>query len=133
MTGNRATLPGAAGGAVVPSRLRGSRERVSGSCVFPAVPETSPAAVRYEPISLSEQATLYSYTVIHPSPKRGEQPFIVVYADFPEQVRVFGRLWLPEGAVARIGMALRVVAPQTHDGPPGTDQYAFVPAGEVAT
>ncbi|MCP6335838.1 OB-fold domain-containing protein, partial [Klebsiella pneumoniae] len=54
-------------------------------------------------------AELYSFTVIHPSPKTGLAPFALVYADFPEDVRVFGRLDLPEGARPEIGMRIAPV------------------------
>lgn len=91
-------------------RLEASREKASGKGVFPRIPENSPAWERFEPILLSPQATLYSFTVIHPNPKTGLTPFTLVYADFPEEVRVFGKLDLAEGERPRIGAALRVVA-----------------------
>jgi uncharacterized OB-fold protein len=112
-------------------RLRGSRDKSSGKGVFPAVPESSPSAPRYEPILLSEQATLYSYTIIHPNPKSGLPPFILAYADFPEEVRVFGRLELPDGERPRIGMRIRTVSAAA----PGTEapasDYLFIPAEET--
>jgi len=112
-------------------RLRGSRDKSSGKGVFPAIPETSPSAPRYEPLPLSEQATLYSFTVIHPNPKSGLPPFFLAYADFPEEVRVFGRLKLPDGERPRIGMRIRTVSAAA----PGTEtaqsDYLFIPAEEI--
>jgi uncharacterized OB-fold protein len=91
-------------------RLQASREKASGKGVFPRIPENSPAWERFEPILLSSKATLYSFTVIHPNPKTGLKPFTLVYADFPEDVRVFGKLDLAEGERVRIGAELRVMA-----------------------
>jgi uncharacterized protein len=106
-----------------PIQLGASRDRRTGQCVFPRIPETSPAAPRYEPVELSERATLYSFTIIHPNPKTGQAPFPLVYADFPEAARVFGRLRLPEGQRPRIGMALVAVSDEA-------GQYVFTPAPE---
>ncbi|WP_424139532.1 Zn-ribbon domain-containing OB-fold protein [Roseomonas chloroacetimidivorans] len=112
-----------AGASDQPIRLQASRDRHSDQCVFPAVPESSPSAPRYEPVQLSERAVLYSFTVIHPNPKSGQAPFALVYADFPERARVFGRLRLPEGQRPRIGMPLSPVADDA-------GQYVFIPAPE---
>jgi uncharacterized OB-fold protein len=114
-------------------KLLASRDRASGHGVFPPIPEHSPAAPGFESITLSDAATLYSFTVIHPNPKTGVAPFALIYADFPEDVRVFGRLDLADGEKPRIGMNVRVVAGE----PTATiDQhkpaYRFVPAKETA-
>ncbi|WP_458098202.1 Zn-ribbon domain-containing OB-fold protein [Roseomonas sp. WA12] len=103
--------------------LQASRDLRTGEGVFPAIPATSPSSSRYEALTLSDRAALYSFTVIHPNPKTGQVPFALVYADFPEKARVFGRLRLPEGQRPRIGMALRPVADATVG-------YAFIPAPE---
>lgn len=103
--------------------LQASRDRVTKRGLFPAIPAQSPAAPRYEAITLSPEATLYSFTIIHPNPKSGEKPFVLVYADFAEDVRVFGKLELPEGIAPRIGMRLRTVI-----GDAGA--YHFQPAQE---
>ena len=112
-------------------KLLASRDRVSGHGVFPRVPERSPSAPRFESITLSDSATLYSFTVIHPNPKTGQAPFALAYADFPEDVRVFGRLDLPEGDRPLIGMRLGVVGDAAASGD-GQPAYRFVPAGEAA-
>jgi uncharacterized OB-fold protein len=88
--------------------LNASRDIQSGKGIFPGVPSTSPSADRYEPIKLSGEADLYSFTVIHPNPKTGHQPFALIYADFAEDTRVFGRLRLNNGESPKIGMRLRV-------------------------
>jgi uncharacterized OB-fold protein len=108
-------------------RLIGSRNRTTGRCVFPRLPEHSPAASRYEPVTLAAEAVLYSFTIIHPNPKTGERPFVLAFADFPEGARVFGRLRLADGARPLIGARLRVlVEPRAEGGP----AYVFVPAEE---
>ncbi|ACL58395.1 Zn-ribbon domain-containing OB-fold protein [Methylobacterium nodulans] len=111
--------------------LSGSRDKRTGRGVFPEVPETSPARPLYETITLSETASVYSFTVIHPNPKTGHPPFFLIYADFPEEVRVFGRLELPNGERPRIGMTVRAVAPSPSDEGAGAEEYVFVPADEV--
>ncbi|MBB4184548.1 hypothetical protein GGE07_001174 [Sinorhizobium terangae] len=88
--------------------LDASREKDTGKAVFPRIPGTSPSADRFYPISLSPEAILYSHTTIHPNPKTGLKPFVLVYADFPEGVRVFGRLELADGEKPEIGSWLRV-------------------------
>jgi len=110
-------------------RLHASRDRASGRCVFPRIPDSSPAAPRFQPVELSASATLYSYTVIHPNPKSGAKPFVLAYADFAEGARVLGRLKLAEGERPVIGMVLMVDVAETApdaplDSPP---TYVFVP------
>lgn len=110
-------------------RLAASRRRATGRCLFPRVPESSPAAPLYEPVTLSSHARLYSHTVIHPNPKTGRAPFALVYADFPEGARVFGPLELPDGTRPVIGARLDVVIEETAD---GDARYRFVPVREAA-
>lgn len=101
-------------------RLPASRDKASGRGVFPRIPEGSPVADRFAPITLSAEADLYSFTVIHPSPKTGLPSFVLVYADFPEEVRVFGRLDLPEGVRPAIGMRIAPVGVSA-------ETYVFAP------
>jgi uncharacterized OB-fold protein len=79
---------------------------------------------------LSSRAKLYSYTVIHPNPKSGLDPFVLAYADFPEDVRVFGRLETTDRSGLRIGMEIRVVSRLKDGTDPRSGTYAFVPAQE---
>ncbi len=106
-------------------RLLASRELASGHVFFPPIPASSPLSSRYETIALSGQAVLYSYTIIHPNKKANKPPFALVYADFPEQVRVFGSYHAPEGERPVIGQALSVV--YSVDAL-GHQQYSFKPA-----
>ncbi|MBX9910811.1 MAG: OB-fold domain-containing protein [Beijerinckiaceae bacterium] len=103
--------------------LKASRQRSTGLGVFPAIPRHSPSAPGFEDITLSPEAELYSFTVIHPNPRSGEAPFVLVYADFVENVRVFGVLDLPGDIAPRIGMRLRTVA---DDAEAGTYRFELV-------
>lgn len=103
--------------------LEASRNRDTGLGVFPRLPEYSPAADRFEPITLSAVGHVYSYTVIHPNPKTGKPPFALAYVDYPERVRVFGRLDLAEGETPAIGMRAGAVDWE--------GSYRFVAAGEM--
>ncbi|PZQ45727.1 MAG: nucleotide-binding protein [Rhodovulum sulfidophilum] len=105
--------------------LLASRERTGGKGVFPRIPSECPAAALYEDIELTGPATLYSFTVIHPSPRSGEAPFVLALADFGGEARVFGRLIHPIDAVS-IGMRLEVRPSDPED----RASYHFVPAGE---
>ncbi|WP_241023329.1 OB-fold domain-containing protein [Paraburkholderia sp. Ac-20340] len=88
---------------------------------FPPLPQTSPQRTRTETVDLHGMPTLYSYTVMHPSPKTGKPPVALGYADYPEGVRIFGRLLYPQGQRPAIGDAL---APCLIDTEEGT-VYAF--------
>ena len=74
------------------SALLASRHRTTGAIVFPPYVEASPLADAHELIELQGEGAVYSFTVIHPSPKSGEQPFALGYVDLPGPVRIFGRL-----------------------------------------
>jgi len=88
--------------------LLASRSKASGKNVFPQVPVHSPVADRYSDVALDRTAVLYSYTVIHPSPKAGLPPFALAYADFQPETRVFGRLECSLDEI-RIGMKVEAV------------------------
>lgn len=107
------------------ARLLASRETSSGQVFFPPIPGSSPLSSRYQTITLSEHAVLYSYTIIHPNKKSQLPPFALVYADFPEQVRVFGRYHGRPDERPQIGQALRLVIT---DDALGLQHYAFQPA-----
>ncbi len=95
------------------SRLLASRSRQTGEVHFPVLRSVSPLAADHETISLSERGALYSYSIIHPSPKTGAAPFAIGYADFPEGVRVFGRI-VNSGSRPRIGDAVRAIHDADH-------------------
>jgi acyl-CoA-associated DUF35 OB-fold domain-containing protein len=75
-----------------PPVLLASRDIDSQEWVFPAVAEASPLAQRHEAIPVAGVGVVYSFTVIHPSPKSGQAPYALGYVDFPGPVRIFGRL-----------------------------------------
>lgn len=97
-------------------RLLASVEKDTGRYFFPPLPRTSPQLDRFETRRLGAEAVLYSHTTIYPSPKSGKPAFTLVYADFPERVRVFGRLRLAAGEKPRIGSRLRVEIEMQPDG-----------------
>ena len=103
--------------------LEASRERASGQGIFPRIPDQLPSASRYDSITVSGLASLYSFTVIHPNPKTGQKPFILAYVDYPEKVRIFGQLVLQDGDVPQIGMSVKAV-PVTSEG--GETGYHFI-------
>ena len=66
-----------------PPVLLASRDRETGERIFPAVPDASPLAPRHDLVPVTGEGVLYSFTVIHPSPKSGQPPFALGYVDFP--------------------------------------------------
>ena len=54
--------------------LLASRGRRSGELVFPALPQNSPLQALHDTVPLEATGELYSFTVIHPSPKSDEPP-----------------------------------------------------------
>jgi uncharacterized OB-fold protein len=72
--------------------LLASRNLDTGELVFPALSTDSPLAPRHETVPLAGAGEVYSFTVIHPSPKSGEAPYALGYVDLPGPVRLFGRL-----------------------------------------
>lgn len=86
------TLPYALWSDAPEPTLLASRDRDSNEYVFPAFADASPLASRHDTVAVDGVGTLYSFTVIHPSPKSGEQPYALGLVDFPGPVRIFGRL-----------------------------------------
>ena len=111
-----------AGGGV---RLLASLDHETGRCFFPPVPETSPQARQFKPIALATEAVVYSHTTIFPAARTGKAPFALVYADFPEGVRVLGRFRSASERQPEIGQRVRVELETAADG--GID-YVFTPA-----
>ena len=110
-----------------PRALPASRHRKTGRVFFPPIPADSPLADKYEAVTLSHAAMLYSFTVVHPGPKTGKSPFALAYADFPEGVRVLGRLEFD--ARPAIGTALSVEVDEGVDG--GAPSYRFIARAEA--
>jgi uncharacterized OB-fold protein len=95
------------------SRLLASEEIATGERFFPPLPSSSPLSARYRDMPMGTEATVYSFTVIHPHPKSGKAPFALIYADLPEAVRVFG---VYEGGRPAIGERVRAVTGSNDDG-----------------
>lgn len=95
-----------------PPMLSASRQATSGEIFFPAVPTDSPLADQFQDTTLSVEGRVYSFTIMHPSPKSGLNPFVLAYVDLPGPVRLFGRI---NGSNSRpfIGEKCRVVADET--------------------
>lgn len=92
------------------------RHHGSDALHFPPLPLTSPQANETEQVALHGTPTLYSYTVMHPSPRTGLPPMPLGLADFPEGVRIFGRLVYPEGRRPAVGDTLRACLVHTAEG-----------------
>jgi len=90
---------------------------------FPPLPETSPLREGSELVEIDSTAHLYSFTVVHFSPKANKAPQPLGLADFAEGLRVFARLDYPQGRHPRIGEALSLCLVQGDSGP----IYAFRP------
>ncbi|WP_271407559.1 Zn-ribbon domain-containing OB-fold protein [Pseudomonas sp. Q1-7] len=99
-------------GADSPSRLLGSRHIASGELVFPALPGHSPLADQYQVEALAGEGELYSFTLIHPSPKSGLAPFALGYLDLEGPLRLFGRITGGERPV--IGGRYRILPDDTY-------------------
>jgi hypothetical protein len=77
--------------------LIGSRCSSCGVTAFPAADGCgSCGAGDAEPVELSTYGTLSGYTTIHVASGRRPAPYTVGYVDFPEPVRVFGQIAVPE-------------------------------------
>jgi len=102
----------------VPGFWRAGR-RSATPCSSPrvSVPLPEPAETR----PLSPDGRLYTYTIIHPG--RDAEPYTICFVDFPEGVRVFGRLDIPTAQRPALGMAVSV---RVVDG-----DYHFVPRSDA--
>ena len=115
-------------GAADPPVLLASRCTVCGSRLFPRA-DTCPycAAPDPEPVELSGPATLWAWTAVTAPPPgyTGEVPYGIGVVEFPEGIRVIGRLTESDPAALSPGqpMSLRVVP--LHD---DVVTYAFAPS-----
>ncbi|MFJ3050381.1 Zn-ribbon domain-containing OB-fold protein [Pseudomonas nitroreducens] len=103
--------------------LLASRRAGHAGLHFPPLPETSPLREGSELVELDSTPRLYSFTVVHFSPKANKPPQPLGLADFPEGLRVFARLDYPAGRRPRIGEALSLCLVESDSGP----IYAFRP------
>ncbi|WP_338586118.1 OB-fold domain-containing protein [Pseudomonas sp. MAG733B] len=99
--------------ATTPPSLRASRHRRSGEIFFPAVIAESPLSAEFDDAVLDTEGQVYSFTIMHPSPKSGLPPFVLAYVDLPGPVRLFGRL-IDSPARPVIGEKCRVIADDTY-------------------
>ena len=119
----------------VPPRLVGGRDRQSGRIVFPC-----PEGESHEPVALSSEGTLWSYTVQRFRPKtppyagpEAFEPWIVAYVELPGEVIVEARLVDVAFEDVRIGMPVSFKpAPLDPAEPEGVMIPAYVPAGDAA-
>jgi benzoylsuccinyl-CoA thiolase BbsA subunit len=138
MAGTSETLhsePTLAGGALVVDErgqpvLVGSSCRACGQRVFPPV-QVCPECLseKVEPLRMSREGVLYSWSTVYVAPKEWRVPYVAGYVDLPEGVRVFAHI---VGDAARLAMDMKVrltVADLGRDvtGAPVTS-YAFEPA-----
>jgi uncharacterized protein len=120
-------------------RLIGGRRLADGQIVFP-MPSGGEAAF-YEPVALSRQGTLWSWTVQRFRPKsppyagpEAFEPYAVGYVELPGEVIVESRLTELDLGNIRSGMAMELAIVPFHGDPDGTivTTYAFRPIGESA-
>ena len=98
-------IPEGTGGA-----LLGSRCRECGTTYFPPR-QICPRCMKegiLEPLPLSRQGALYTYTVIRQAPPRYPAPYAVGYVDLPEGVRVFAQLEGWQARELRVGEEMEV-------------------------
>jgi hypothetical protein len=95
---------------------------------FPPLPATSPLAAGSELVELRGTPLLYSFTIVHASPKANKAPQPLGHLDYPHGVRVFGRLEMPGGRRPVIGEPFEVCIQHNEDGP----IYAFRPVNAGA-
>lgn len=96
---------------------------------FPPPPATLSKLLNLEERHLSSHGILYSYTVMHPHKTSTRPPFTLAYVDFPEGVRLMGRLEVPEGKRPVIGGRLETILETNGD---GKTDYAFRAANNEA-
>lgn len=92
---------------------------------FPTIPTECPSAQYYSEVPLSGDGILYSYTVLHFSPKQNKDPVTVLMVDSKEGVRLFGRLEGAEKIELKIGMKVEIKSNINSD--EGNETYFFVP------
>ena len=93
---------------------------------FPPLPPTSPLFADSELVELDSTPILYSFTIVHSSPKANKAPQPLGLVDYPEGQRVFARLDYPQGRQPRIGEPLSLSITATETGP----IYVFSPLNQ---
>ncbi|KMS60142.1 DNA-binding protein [Novosphingobium barchaimii LL02] len=116
-------------------RLIGGKDRETGRIVFPC-----PSAATYEPVPLSREGSLWSYTVQRYRPKsppyagpESFKPWVVAYVELPGEVIVEAPLYGVAFEDVKIGMPVRFApAPLNPEDADSVFIPAFEPAGDVA-
>lgn len=116
-------------------RLIGGKDRETGRIVFPC-----PAASTYEPVPLSREGSLWSYTVQRYRPKTPPyagpedfKPWVVAYVELPGEVIVEAPLYGVAFEDLKIGMPVRFApAPLNPEDEGSVFIPAFEPAGDAA-
>jgi uncharacterized OB-fold protein len=72
-----------------------------------------------ERVDLSGRGTVYTYTVVRQSTPEFQTPYVLVYVDFPEGVRVLGQLVGCGPEAVRVGMPVEVVFQEVGKDPEG--------------
>lgn len=83
---------------------------------FPPLPATSPLASSSEIVELGGTPVLYSFTIVHPGPRSSKAPVALGQVDYPEGLRIFGRIETPQGRRPVIGERLQPFLQQDVDG-----------------
>ena len=112
--------------------LLGSRCRSCHSVLFPRADScTYCSAEDPDPVELSANGTLWSWTAVTASPPgyEGEVPFGIGIVELPEGVRVITRLTESDPASLHAGRAMEFRVVRLHSDAEGNDvvTYAFAP------
>lgn len=116
-------------------RLLGSRCPSCGAWFFPRRQVCSRClAEPLETAPLSPRGTVYTYTVIHQAPPGFEVPYVLVYVDLPEGVRVLGQLAGVAPESVRIGLEVELALEPFGEDEEGREVigYRFHPVEEGA-
>ncbi|MDQ0466913.1 putative OB-fold protein [Caulobacter ginsengisoli] len=118
-------------------RLIGGRRKRDGITVFPM--PAGPEGRLYDPVRLSAEGTLWSFTVQRFRPKSPPyagaddeasfRPFAIGYVELPGEVIVESRLEVDDFAALRVGLPMRLaLAPFALAGGETVTSYVFRPA-----
>jgi uncharacterized OB-fold protein len=85
---------------------------------------------KMNPVRLSREGTLYSWSVVHVAPKGWKVPYIAAYVDLPEGVRVFTHVVGADAKKLAMDMKVRLTTATLGTGEDGKPMasYAFTPA-----
>lgn len=104
------------------------------ACGFKVFPpsDTCPSclATQLTRLPLGELGTLYSYTTVHIAPPGWQTPYVLGYVDFPEGVRVFGKVKVDSAATLQPDMkvAMRIIETEVPGKGTPAYRYYFTPA-----